>query len=53
MPRRHMGLLDIGGSLGTVPRQESMPNNRMPQCGIGNFKMALLICLIFSALPTP
>jgi hypothetical protein len=34
--------------MGTVPRQESVPNSSMPLAS-GTFKMALLICLIFSA----
>jgi hypothetical protein len=42
-------LLDIGGSMGTVPRQESVPNS--VNAPSGTFKVALLICLIFSAPP--
>jgi hypothetical protein len=44
-----MELLDIGGSMGTVPRQESVPNSSMIYAASGTFKMALLICQIFSA----
>lgn len=36
-PRCCMELLDIGGSMGSVPRQESVPNSSMAPCGIGNF----------------
>jgi hypothetical protein len=42
-----MEQLGIGGSMGTVPRQESVSN--LFHAPSGTFKMALLICLIFSA----
>jgi hypothetical protein len=48
-PMVHGTWLDIGGSMGTVPRQESARAYKLFHAPSGTFKMALLICLIFSA----
>jgi hypothetical protein len=44
-----MDPLGTGHSMGTVSRQESVADGSMHDAAPGTFKMALLICLIFSA----
>ena len=45
-----MELFDIEGSVGTVPRQESVPKSSMQHREL-YFKMALLVCLRSLAAP--